>query len=247
MGARPPQFSSVAKYYFAAESISKYNPIVSVVLRHVFADSCTTILTTITSPSAQQFSETYHRTLSSFPLDGPDETRFFANELFKSLVTYLQSGKLSPQTPDQFWLCATVYSILEGDQALAREQLCRVTAVRLHRLLATGKRPPRAKMRTAPKRGADPPGPADPLMRSCLAPRAPALPVAVALSPSDYAEKLGKLGVRIARSIPKAPPNATEAIQEGLDAGVALLQAGDRAGALARLRGALEIWTARPA
>jgi hypothetical protein len=247
----PPEFSSLAKYHFAAESISKYNPIVGIVLRHVFAHSCGD--SPSASPSAKQFLSSYSETLPSFPSDGPDEARFFANELFKSLQTYLQSGHLSPRTADQFWLCATVYSILEGDDAIEREQMCRAAAVRLQRVLAASKKKTGgAKLRrpqsvyvggNGSEEGVD-----GSLMRSCVPGRkAPSVfpEPPVGKAPSEYVAQLAQLGVRIEGKVPKVSPENVAAVQEGLDTGLGLLRAGDSREALARFRAALELWGGR--
>jgi hypothetical protein len=148
MSVVPPEFSQLAKYYYAAESLSKYNPIVTEVLRHVFGDSCADLVPTTASPAAREFAANYQKSLNVFPYDGPEESRLFANDLFATLCASLKSGRVSPALTDQFWLCGVVYSILDGDEAVRRERVCRIVAARLRRAFEAARRPPdRAQLR----------------------------------------------------------------------------------------------------
>lgn len=132
----PSELKRYAKYHYAAESISNYNPTASQVLRHVFSDYCTDeILPLTASPDVHQFLETYKQSLDPFPCDGPAEMRYFANDLYNSLLVALQSGKISLELPDQFWLCSTIYSVIDGEEAEIREQMCRYAAVSLKKLV----------------------------------------------------------------------------------------------------------------
>ena len=136
----PPDLRRYAKYYYAAESLVKHNPIVAQVLRHVFADSChDDLLPLLASPEPRQFIESYRKNLSSFPCDGPEETRYFANELYDSLTAFLKSGKVSYKLAEQFMLCSVVFSVLEGDEAIHREKTCRIVAGRIKRALDKAK------------------------------------------------------------------------------------------------------------
>lgn len=135
--ALPGEIKRYAKYYYAAESISKYNKTVAQVLGHVFADYCVDeILPLTASPNAHRFITTYIQTLGPFPCDGPAETRYFANDLYDSLSAVLQSGKITKNLADQFWLCSTVYSVLDGEESEIREQMCRFAALSLRKLLS---------------------------------------------------------------------------------------------------------------
>ena len=136
----PPDLRRYAKYYYAAESLVKYNPIVSQVMRHVFADSChDDLLPLLASPEPRQFIESYRKNLSSYPCDRPEETRYFANELYDSLTAFLKSGKVSYKLAEQFMLCSVVFSVLEGEEAIHRETTCRIVAGRIKRALDKAK------------------------------------------------------------------------------------------------------------
>jgi hypothetical protein len=139
----PPEFERFAKFYYAACAIMDYSPIAGHVLRHVFHDHVGEILPKVTSQQAKQFAESYERHLAPFPNDGVDELRYFAGELYEVLKGNLRAGKISPDIADQYYLCSTIYSVLEGDDCIARERKCRHVACRLNRLLkrATKRRP----------------------------------------------------------------------------------------------------------
>ena len=132
----PEELKLYAKYYYAAESLLKYNPIVAQVLRHVFVDYCLDdIIPFTTAQRAHEFVQSYKKNLSSFPCDGPSETRYFANELYDSLISFLKSGKVGYKVAEQFWLCSIVFSVLDGEDAIHKEKTCRIAAARILRAL----------------------------------------------------------------------------------------------------------------
>jgi hypothetical protein len=221
MSAVPPEFSQLAKYYYAAESLSRYNPIVREVLRHVFGDSCADLVPTTASPAAREFAASYQKSLSVFPYDGPEESRLFANDLFATLCASLKSGRVSPALADQFWLCGVVYSILDGDEAVRRERTCRIAAARLLRAFNAARRPPdRAQLRK----------PASMLRMN----RQP--------EPALDDPELARLGVAVSAQAPQLKGAARAAVTERVDLALKMIKMGSTAQALNYLKLAVDLW-----
>lgn len=136
----PKEFKACERYYYAAMSVEPYNAVVSLVMQHVFADCGLEIVESFASADAHQYIEQFADNLPDFPCDGPEETRLFANDLFQALSSEFQAGRFSENTPNQYWLCATLYSVLAGDDAIEREKLCKILALRIKRLLEKGRK-----------------------------------------------------------------------------------------------------------
>jgi hypothetical protein len=229
MSAVPPEFSQLAKYYYVAESLSKYNPIVTEVLRHVFADSCADLAPTTASPAAREFAASCQKSLNVFPYDGPEESRLFANDLFATLCASLKSGRVSPALADQFWLCGVVYSILDGDEAVRRERTCRIAAARIRRAFEAARRPPdRAQLRK----------PATMLRMNRQ--RAPADVPAPWTAPED--PELARLGVAVSGEAPPLRDAERAAVAERVDLALKMVKIGSRGQALNYLKLAVDLW-----
>ena len=132
----PKEFQEYGQYYNAAINLKRYNPIVSLVLTHVFIDNCQDIvLSSQTSESARNFLDKLKRNLPSFPRAGCEEVKIMANDLFISLRKHMREGNITSNIANQLWICNVLYSILNGDEAIKRERICKIAAVRINRLL----------------------------------------------------------------------------------------------------------------
>ena len=135
----PIEFSSCSKYLIVAESVHPYNRVVSLVFTHIFVESCTAILSTTKSPVAIQYLENFQKQIPPFPKDGPEETKYFADDLFDAISSSLRSGKINTKAPLQLWLCSILYSVLDGNEAAERETICKISAAKLRKLVLNGK------------------------------------------------------------------------------------------------------------
>ena len=127
----PDEFREIASYFYAGRSLEPVNKVSAIVLYHVFADNCKEIVEVNKSPKLQEFIDIFVSKLPPFPLNGPDEVRFVAGELYGALHEKIQEGKLNSNMPEQFALCSKLYSILDGDFAVIRESKCKFIASKL--------------------------------------------------------------------------------------------------------------------
>ena len=127
----PDEFRENASYFYAGRALEPVNKITSIVLYHVFADSCKEIIENNNSPELKKFVDAFVEKLPPFPVNGPDEVRFVADELYGALQEKLQAGKINSHMCEQFALCSKLYSILDSDLAIIRENKCKYIAARL--------------------------------------------------------------------------------------------------------------------
>lgn len=210
----PPEYAPYNHFYFVAESLDKYNYTAALVMRHVFCNSCIDdIVPGIGDYRVAQYMERYQKSLPDFPCDGPTETKNFADEMFATLSDSLEKGRVTTTMPEQFWILSVVYSVLEGDEVLHRERLCRNAGARLLRALATAKKP------------------------------MPVIPdLSGKYNAAKVDEYLAVLGIPVTSDIPELKPSCKSSVLEDIDAAIDLIRSGDRGGANNSLFRALNTW-----
>lgn len=245
----PQEFSSCSKYQVVSETVYPYNRIVSLVFSHIFLDSCVNILSTTRSPEAFQFVDEYQKGLPPFPVDGPSETMCFADDLFESLMNKMRAGKITTKMPNQLWLCSTLYSVLEGEEAEKKEVICKVAAAKMRRMLNEGsvktlnklKNGLRLKLKVGTNNQAS----------STVDEHAKGKPdlnnILMNYNENDVMEYLLYLGVSIPNTSPQLKQICKPGVQMNLDLCMSFLGRGDKKGALTYLQAAQRIWkTGKP-
>jgi hypothetical protein len=252
MSTWPPELEAIAKFYYVAEGISKFNQTAAKVMRHVFADHYGQIRGKVTDAGAAQWAEDYIAKLAPFPTDGISELSYFADELYEQLRGSVRSGSVSEALPDQFWVCGVIYSVLDSEKAVSREKKCCVAAARLKKMFTKCvKQAPGmpaksdiGAMKSKPK--TDVAG----LMRS-QAPAAKAVEARISKKPdfrAGFNEKevsayVSNIGLAVQeRKGKRLEGDARSAVQENLDVALDMLNVRNKRQALAYLRNALALW-----
>ena len=244
----PPEFRENAHYFYAGRALESVNKPTAIVLYHVFADRCKEIAEEIKSPDLMNFIEIYSSKLPPFPDNGTSEALFVANELYGALYEKIESGILNTKMNEQFSLCSTLYSILEGEFCMLRETKCRILASKFQILINQMKdyyknEPLNAEIESEKEAKEIP-------QEECKKPEEVEIPkiipqptLGASYNVTAINEYLDYMGCDRTQKIPKCSETMRPLVQKYIDLGTSCIKRGDKKTGLNYLQRAKKAWT----
>lgn len=250
MTAIPKEFQDYAHYFYSGLCLEPINKSAAIVLYHVFIDSCKEIDSS--TEETKNFIKLFTEKLPKFPVDGPREVEFVANELYGALQEKLSAGIINSHMPDQFVLCSVLYSIVEGEQAMSREIKCHLACSKLIRLLQQVTPPkkeedakPEAENEENKEIIEEQPQKEDVQERvyhiDVSKPILQQPQLGESYNATEIRQYFKDIGIPIQSGITH-PTKVHQAIQKNLDLGASCIKNGDRELGLSYLRTAQKIW-----
>lgn len=126
----------------ASQVFSKINKSVSLVMLHTFMDFCLEKFNYQQNPEIKDYLQNLAEKCGDFPEDGAQETRNLADDMFSRLTIQFQTGDITKDMPQQYLLCSLLYSVLEGAEAIERQNSCLYASLKIHEIQRTGQSRP---------------------------------------------------------------------------------------------------------
>ena len=135
----PEEFKEFQKYYVAYELLKLKNKSVSQVMLYTFIDFCLEKGGRNIDKKLKNYIQEMWNLCEEFPQDGPQATQDLADEIFQNLTIKFQSGILTTEMANQYFLCSILYSVLGGSENAEKEDAALFASIKINTIIQKGK------------------------------------------------------------------------------------------------------------